>query len=1027
MKIIHLSDFHLDGDTLNFNHKKLFEALLFDLIDYLDKDTILIFSGDFLNMGGKNIKNKDYFDVFSKVFFKGIYDLLPELKNKTFFVAGNHDIERELIKRSDMSVKKDLLTDINSRKEIYEELKEKGLVGFDKYNRFVNNFYENFKGEKKISSIESNFIISIDNGDKIGITSLNSSFLCYDDNDFGNILLLEKQLSNSLEFIDECNIKVAILHHPISFFHKTEMEFIQKTLEKEYDLVFIGHTHKEEQKFIKSLNGNCFFSIGKSLSGVLSKEIDYTNGYSIIEYIPNLKIIVHSRKYNDHSNKFISNSDYGNENGIYEISINKNIDNIKATTLEISDEFKKYLNDVGVNLTHKNRQKIILDDIFIYPNLEVYNISSTSEEEKNFLNSETLLDELNSSEVNRIVILGETSSGKTSLCKKAFERIFNKIDFFPILINGNDIKKTDLKTLEKLKNNLLNEQYKSSKIPPKKNPFFIIDDFNNSKIEPTFKKNFIKSLIESNFSFILIWDDFFTFNDICDSLISKMDIYEIMHIGIKDRFELIKKWAELNDFNNEKEKFLFLNGTEKLINQIVGKNLVPAYSFYILVILQSMELSSKENFEQSTLGHYYDVLIKTALSKNSSSSNQDIERFYSYLSELSYYFHKNNIRAISENSLMDFHKNFINNYSIVNSFITTIDKLLHSNIIYKANDEYKFRYNYIFYYFLGKYFADNIDEEDIKRQVIYIADTLYNTDSANTYLFLSHHTKSKFIIETILKVAQNLFSQEKVMNFSDDISEINRLVIETSQNLVLDISKSPEENKITELEQFDKEMVDDKENDYNEINYISEINKSFRTIDILGLILKNRYASLKTFDKEKIAQELYFLGLRTTSSIFNLLLEGEHTLREDLIEIIGSDKSFTKNEKEQLAKKIIFNLYYMTAYTIIKRISNSVATKDLELTFNSIKEKMINNYAVQLIDISNRFEYSSNFPFEETDRLKKLFKNNKFSFFLLRRFAYNYLRMFPMIDSDRQKVCDKLGIPINQQRLAQITSKTLKK
>ena len=61
MKIIHLSDFHLDGDTLNFNHKKLFEALLFDLIDYLDKDTILIFSGDFLNMGGKNIKKQRLF------------------------------------------------------------------------------------------------------------------------------------------------------------------------------------------------------------------------------------------------------------------------------------------------------------------------------------------------------------------------------------------------------------------------------------------------------------------------------------------------------------------------------------------------------------------------------------------------------------------------------------------------------------------------------------------------------------------------------------------------------------------------------------------------------------------------------------------------------------------------------------------------------------------------------------------------------------------------------------------------------
>ena len=66
-----------------------------------------------------------------------------------------------------------------------------------------------------------------------------------------------------------------------------------------------------------------------------------------------------------------------------------------------------------------------------------------------------ILDILVKEEEIKIVLLGEDSSGKTSLCKKAFEVFFNKGTFFPILINGDDIKKIEAKSLEKLKNILL--------------------------------------------------------------------------------------------------------------------------------------------------------------------------------------------------------------------------------------------------------------------------------------------------------------------------------------------------------------------------------------------------------------------------------------------------------------------------------------------------------------------------------------------------------------------------------------------
>lgn len=1029
MKIIHLSDFHLNKEILASNHKRILDALIKDMEQFeIGDDSILIFSGDFLNCGGKNMNSleENNFNIFKRLVFDPIYEKFPNLKNRTFFCAGNHDIDRSAIKTIHKVIKESLIRDEKNRQQIYKELRKDNIVGFEKYNEFVSEFYINFKGNKDISNLESNFSFNL-NEYKVGISSLNSSFLCYDDNDRGNILIFEEQIKESIELIGECDVKIAILHHPISFLHESESEKIEELLQKEYDLVFLGHTHKQKEFYYQTLIGSCFFSIGKSLNGEEDEKIDYTNGYSILEYTPNQKIRAILRKYNHLGEKFIPNSDYGDENGIFEIDINKNINNKKEKTLEISDDFKIFLNDAGVDFTHKYREKVTLKDIYIFPNLESFNTPDSSEEEiKTTIKSQELLNNINNFKPNRIVILGDKSSGKTSFCKVCFQKIFEKENFYPIFIQGEEIK--DLKRIEKLKNRLLNEQYSSSKIPISKKAFLIIDDFNNTKIRPEYLKKFLKDLIESDFSFILIWDEYLTLNDIFDSLISKMDVYEILPFGRKDRYDLIKKWLDLNDIGKNKVSIPY--GIEKIINQVIGKNLVPSYPFYILIILQTTELIPNEDFQESTLGHYYDVLIKASLIKNT-PLNKEIEKFESYLSTLSYFFYKNRKEELSEDEFIKFHDNYKKVYGIGNDFgfKKTIENLLNSNIIYEINEVYRFRYNYVYYYFLGKYLADNITrDENIKKEITHIAKTLYYTSSANTYLFLSHHSKSEFVIKTILDIAGDIFPKEKMINFSDDIAEINSLVTDTSEKLILDISTSYEENKTNELEQYDNEVIDIKEEEnFNEIDFISNINKSFKTIEILGLILKNKYASLIATEKISIARELYSLGLRVISTIFRLLLQDRNSIKEDLIQLIGNDNTYTKSEKEQLAKRIILNMHYMTAYTIIKRISNSVATKDLEITFNSIKEEMINNYAVQLIDISNRFEYSSNFPFEKVNHLVELFKNNKFSQFLLKRFAFNYLRMFPMIDSDRQKVCDKLGIPINQQRQAQITSKTLKK
>ena len=387
---------------------------------------------------------------------------------------------------------------------------------------------------------------------------------------------------------------------------------------------------------------------------------------------------------------------------------------------------------------------------------------------------------------------------------------------------------------------------------------------------------------------------------------------------------------------------------------------------------------------------------------------------------------------LTEEEFIEFHNKFVKDFNLhKNGFVSTLEVLCETNILYKNGEGYRFKYDYINYYFLGKYLADNLDDEEIRKIIIYLAENIYNSKNANIYLFLSHHSKADFVTNTILESAKSLFSKESILNFDTDIASINKLITDTSQKLILDKSKSHEDYKNEELEEREKleeeKKSKNKEEDFNAIDYVSEINKSFKTIEILGLVLKNRYASLKSKPKETIAEEVYFLGLRTTSSIFETLIEGEEFVVKEIINIIGQDKTISKHEKEDLAKKIMFNMYYMTAYSIIKKISNSIATKDLELTFQDVLSKHKDNNAISLIDISNKLDYSHQFPFDDVNNLKTQFKNNKFPYLIMRRLAFNYLRMFPIREKEQQRICSMLEIPIDVQRRVEMTSTTKKK
>ncbi|MEB8933114.1 hypothetical protein P4H03_30405, partial [Bacillus cereus] len=70
-----------------------------------------------------------------------------------------------------------------------------------------------------------------------------------------------------------------------------------------------------------------------------------------------------------------------------------------------------------------------------------------------------------------------------------------------------------------------------------------------------------------------------------------------------------------------------------------------------------------------------------------------------------------------------------------------------------------------------------------------------------------------------------------------------------------------------------------------------------------------------------------------------------------------------------------------------------------------------------LIDISIKLDYFTSFPFNDIRNFKNRINGNVFATILLRYMARDYLYMFNVNYDDKQRICNMLGLSLEEQRL----------
>ncbi len=874
---------------------------------------------------------------------------------------------------------------------------------------------------------------------------------------------MDKNSSNQLSFFDKDffqkdKVNSDKLHLFISYCHKDEkfIEEFEKHISKLKNIIYwrdrevrIGQNYK--LKILEKLNSSNIICIFLSS--------DFLNSKSCKEELNRAKQLKKDKDCVHLCPIILSDCDWKSKTGLKENylalpqdakpidsfsdSDRKKVwtqvcDQIKEITnkelqimkIDISTEFKDFLNNAEIlTQTHSQKTKLLLEDIFIDPNLSKH---GDQEIESQNINSKEIVDELMQNK--KILISGQDMSGKTTLCKHIFTKLRKK-NLVPIFLS----EETDYRGhFENIIIKKYKKQYKDivsyedigkDKIVP------IVDNFHLLKN----KSKIINNLSEFKYQ-ILTSDDKLTLYVVNEQYIKNHFKYKIKEFNNSLRDKLIKKWLSIGKpANNDENTFLkSIDQKTQQINEGLGKNvlytgIMPSYPIFILSILSGHEMLEKPiNNQITSQGYCYEILIYAYLFKQKVPSDE-IDTYLNILTELSYIFFKRGENEINQNDLRSFLEKYEKKYYLTISHQKIFDILYRTKIISKNNfGNCYFNYPYIYYFFVARYMSNKLNEDGVKSEVKNIIGNLHNDNNAYITIFLVHHSSDPYILEEILDVSKSLFHRvipatlsKQDMKFFDEQSEI------VTKACLPEKPSNYEKERKEALEKVDEIEENNHIGDYKSETEISkQLRRSIRTVETMGQIVKNRSGSLEKKQVEMILSEAIDIHLRILSSFFDIIKNPDEQkvcisyLKEKIEAIIRKDDERFKEEKlHKIAKKLFWNLNFYTVQGFIHIIIHSLGSDKLNTIIGSICDKKGTPIS-KVIKYGVGMWYCKNLPIKSISETIKDMDFSKTAEEVTKYLVINHILLHPFNYKDLQKI--KQAFNLSQKTMTLARSKNLK-
>jgi len=608
IQIIHLSDFHLNEKNLK-DWKDFVKKAFIEKIKELSIDiekTIIVCTGDLIDKGNLNFdKSKNSFELFKEKVIDYICNELSIPLERFVIVPGNHDMIRsndstksELGNREYYKTYNNILS---SSKEILDNDEREGIKRNIPFSEFNEKLYSGV-ANKYSSFLGNAFTYNIDNK-KIGFSCLNSAWRCYDDDDKNYLILGEEPLKRCTEYIKDCDVKIALMHHPLDWFN-LERSYIAGHINKDYDILLVGHVHESQTITQTGFSGTLFTNIAPSCTSDIREDCKaFSNGFTFIQYDKtNKEVVCKYFKYNHEEKKFDKNEDIGEKGEFVSEIPNPNKTSthtlIEKCLKNIKDDFYKIMNE------HIIAQKIhVIPDIkeaFIMPPLTDQNKDEVS------------LDEICKSKHNTC-IFGTQEIGKTTLLYRIIRELvdeYSHLRKIPVYIDLKEMGNKEIMTC--IKDFLKCSTDDAKTLITEKLIVLLIDNLDYTplnkdrinKINNFNSENQEIQIIATNDNVI---DNVPSESYIKNSIIPFRNLYlaQLKSSHIKG---MMVKWLPQDDKTKREEKL------EKMVNNFCSYSL-PSTAMSVSLFLWSTENSDKKPINQAVLLDIYIEIVLEKLAK----------------------------------------------------------------------------------------------------------------------------------------------------------------------------------------------------------------------------------------------------------------------------------------------------------------------------------------------------------------------------------------------------------------------------
>lgn len=997
--ILHLSDLHFDRANADWLIKKtelIVKAVWNDFFEC--GKIIIVVSGDIANAGTEEQYGyaKDFFrSLLNKFATRGLGD--RELENKIICVPGNHDCNYEREDGTRMMLLKSMRSNFTAiDNSVYDNISSVQT----EYRAFAKDIMRD-----KEFSLGINNVIPIKVGDKTILFRLyNTAWMSVRKEEQNSILMPMDMMEQEHHNAD---LVISLFHHHYSWITPgcdNNKNRFRKHIMRTSDMALYGHEHTSsslqlkdhyEGEIVNEFKGGalCFDRQG----GIRTSSFN-----SFVVDMDSCTCTVRSYEYAE---------------GLY---LKVNEENADLNRERKTDEFRhnplflKSLKKMSIPIHNSENVKMALDDIFVYPDLERMN-SRQLKVDEDFTDSSSILDD---NHYRLVMLEGDDQSGKTCLLNMYYLRFVDRY-MYPLFIKGKHIINDNL---DKIIGRAYADQYKADDLEKytqydRDRKILLIDNFDECQLNDTNKKKVIDILVDRFNKVIITTRE----NENVSSsffLMEKKDALKarIKPLGHVKRNELVKRFYTTYDVNaSSMQRQALLDQVKagfNMVENFLGKEYMPSYPIYILSILLSNTKMQNNSLEQTSYGYCYEALITCAL-MTCMGDKTKIDQYYNVLMNLAYFIYQKKGMTISEDEFAVFFENYQKDY-YSQGYKEVKTNLLKCNLLRCTDDYYyKFSYNYIYYFLVAKYMADNIHSKKGQDDIMDLCENIHNEQKANILIFIAHHIKNPdFIGATELALTSALGNQKQVtLSRDDDYYKLLNELCESLKKKIVDPEEKidPEkerEKMLQKRDESEKLMPKEKVNPNDLPVEIQNLNKSLRSIEVVGQIVKNRQGSLRKPDIKKMVSELYSAAFRTISYFGTIIESEKNQLIEDVI----------KNKKEGVSsteiKNKIDSFFELTSLNfclfVFSKIIHSVGSKKLRTTFNQIAEEM-GTPAAKLVSFS-MITCFSKIAIPDLEKIVGELRDNPVAMSIIRARVRSYLYNNYVNISDRQKIINAVNL-----------------